>query len=219
MKFWIRINGLQEGPMEISEMKDRNITPTTYVWCAGMKDWAYARDVEDLKDVITSEPVMFVVTGEKDTGSESASVEVDLDSEVDTPKILESKDGESADESEEEGEVCEEEESDDDSVAESEHDAELVSPTMMPEPLTPVAKEEPCPPTNLVWAILSTILCCMPLGIAAIVFAAQVNTKYYTYGYEEAKKYSDRAAWCVIWSIVLSILFSPVQMLLSLLSM
>ena len=38
MKFWIRINGLQEGPMEIDQMKQYNITPTTFVWCAGMKD-------------------------------------------------------------------------------------------------------------------------------------------------------------------------------------
>ncbi|SDP44865.1 Interferon-induced transmembrane protein [Pedococcus dokdonensis] len=34
------------------------------------------------------------------------------------------------------------------------------------------------PPNYLVWAILSTIFCCLPLGIASIVFAAQVNGKY-----------------------------------------
>ena len=34
------------------------------------------------------------------------------------------------------------------------------------------------PPNHLVWAILSTLFCCLPLGIASIVFAAQVNSKY-----------------------------------------
>ncbi len=34
------------------------------------------------------------------------------------------------------------------------------------------------PPNYLVWAILCTIFCCLPLGIASIVFAAQVNGKY-----------------------------------------
>jgi hypothetical protein len=34
------------------------------------------------------------------------------------------------------------------------------------------------PPTYLPWAIASTILCCLPLGVAAIVFANQVNVKY-----------------------------------------
>lgn len=204
MKFWIRINGLQEGPMEIGEMKAHNITPTTYVWCAGMKDWAYARDVEDLKDVITSELVM-AVDEDKSIEPDVASVEVDSDGEAEMPEVSDAS-------GEQDGEACEDDESD----AEPEEEAE---PAVISEPVASVIKEEPCPPTNLVWAILSTILCCMPLGIVAIVFAAQVNTKYYTCGYEEAKKYSDRAAWCVIFSIVLSILFSPIQMLLSLLSM
>ncbi len=30
---------------------------------------------------------------------------------------------------------------------------------------------------NLVWAILSTLLCCMPLGIVSIVYAARVDGK------------------------------------------
>jgi hypothetical protein len=30
---------------------------------------------------------------------------------------------------------------------------------------------------NLVWAILSTLFCCLPLGIVAIVYAAQVDSK------------------------------------------
>ena len=34
------------------------------------------------------------------------------------------------------------------------------------------------PPNYLVWAILTTIFCCLPFGIVSIVFAAQVNGKY-----------------------------------------
>jgi predicted secreted protein len=34
------------------------------------------------------------------------------------------------------------------------------------------------PPNYLVWAILSTLFCCLPFGIASIVFAAQVNSKW-----------------------------------------
>ena len=32
-------------------------------------------------------------------------------------------------------------------------------------------------PNNLVWAILSTLFCCMPLGIVSIVYAARVDGK------------------------------------------
>jgi len=34
---------------------------------------------------------------------------------------------------------------------------------------------QPAPNNYLVWAILSTVLCCLPLGIVSIVEAAQVN--------------------------------------------
>lgn len=33
------------------------------------------------------------------------------------------------------------------------------------------------PDNNLVWAILSTVLCCLPLGIVAIIKSTQVNSK------------------------------------------
>ena len=75
MKFWIRINGLQEGPMDKEQLKAQNITPTTYVWCAGMKDWAYARDVADLQDIISA-------NGENDV-QESLATETAVTSETD----------------------------------------------------------------------------------------------------------------------------------------
>jgi hypothetical protein len=43
-------------------------------------------------------------------------------------------------------------------------------------PAYPYGNLPPSVPTHLVWAILSTILCCLPLGIVSIAYAAQVNT-------------------------------------------
>lgn len=47
------------------------------------------------------------------------------------------------------------------------------------EALQPAGGPPPAPyvPTNLVWAILTTLLCCLPTGIVAIVYAAQVSPK------------------------------------------
>lgn len=42
------------------------------------------------------------------------------------------------------------------------------------------------PDNFLVWAILSTIFCCLPFGIAAIVYATQVDTYWYNGNYEGA---------------------------------
>lgn len=59
------------------------------------------------------------------------------------------------------------------------------------------------PPNHLVFAILSTLLCCWPLGIPAIVFAAQVNNKWSAGDYAGAHQASNRAKTFAIWSTVI----------------
>jgi hypothetical protein len=48
-------------------------------------------------------------------------------------------------------------------------------------------------PNHLVKAILATCFCCLPLGIVAIVFAAQVNGKLDAGDYPGATSASDQA--------------------------
>lgn len=49
------------------------------------------------------------------------------------------------------------------------------------------------PENNLVWAILSTVLCCLPLGIFAIVKSSQVNGLWAQGQHAEAQKAADDA--------------------------
>ena len=56
------------------------------------------------------------------------------------------------------------------------------------------------PPQNyLVMAILVTIFCCWPLGIPAIIFAAQVNSKFSQGDYAGAEDASKKAK---MWSMI-----------------
>jgi hypothetical protein len=85
------------------------------------------------------------------------------------------------------------------------HDLRTTSPTQSP------------PPNYLVWAIVTTILCCLPFGIVSIVYAAQVNSKWQTGDYEGAKLASKNAktwAWVafavgiaagLIWSLMVMV--------------
>lgn len=57
-------------------------------------------------------------------------------------------------------------------------------------------------PNHLVWAILTTLFCCLPLGIVSIVFAAQVNTKLAVGDLAGAQQSSDKAKQWAIWSVV-----------------
>lgn len=58
------------------------------------------------------------------------------------------------------------------------------------------------PPNYLVWAILSTLFCCLPLGVASIVFAAQVNSKWAMGDYAGAQDSSQKAKKFAIWSAI-----------------
>ena len=48
-------------------------------------------------------------------------------------------------------------------------------------------------PNYLVWAILSTLFCCLPAGVVAIAYAAQVNGKLIAGDYAGAVAASDNA--------------------------
>ncbi len=56
---------------------------------------------------------------------------------------------------------------------------------------------------NLVWAILATICCCVPTGIVAIVYAAQVNGKLAEGDDATAQRYANSARLWVIISAFL----------------
>ena len=68
-----------------------------------------------------------------------------------------------------------------------------------PPPGPPVAPPPPlhpspvAPPNYLVWAILATVLCFWPLGIASIVFSTQVNSKWARGDVEGAAASSHKA--------------------------
>ncbi|MBI3260292.1 MAG: CD225/dispanin family protein [Ignavibacteriae bacterium] len=54
-------------------------------------------------------------------------------------------------------------------------------------------------PNYLVQSILVTIFCCMPTGIAAIIFSSQVNTKLAVGDFDGARESSRKAKlWCWI---------------------
>ena len=63
------------------------------------------------------------------------------------------------------------------------------------------------PDNNLVWAIVSTILCCWPLGIVSIIKSTKVNTLWAQGDHEGAKKSADDAKKWAIYSAVGAVLF------------
>jgi len=61
----------------------------------------------------------------------------------------------------------------------------------------------PPPENNLVWAILATCLCCIPLGIVSIIKANKVNELWLRGDAAGAHKAADDAKKYAIWSAVI----------------
>lgn len=62
------------------------------------------------------------------------------------------------------------------------------------------------PPTYLVWSVIMTILCCFIPGIVAIIYSAQVSSKFYQGDFDGALRASERAQIWIIVSFVLGVL-------------
>ena len=61
-------------------------------------------------------------------------------------------------------------------------------------------------PSHLVWAILTTLFCCLPLGIVSIVFAAQVDSKRAAGDIAGALESSRKAKFWAILSAAVAII-------------
>ncbi len=79
---------------------------------------------------------------------------------------------------------------------------------------TVTRESEPCPPTYMAWSIVATVLCCLPIGIVGIIFASKVTTAWRMGDLKNAEKYSEWTQWCIILSISLGLLMSPIQMMI-----
>lgn len=62
------------------------------------------------------------------------------------------------------------------------------------------------PDSNLVWGILCTVLCCLPLGIVSIVYASKVSGLWAQGRYAEAQTASNNAKKWAIWGAVAGVI-------------
>ena len=95
-------------------------------------------------------------------------------------------------------------------------------PPIPSEPEMPVVPPVPAPseaeaPTNLVWAVIVTVMCCQIMGIIAIVYGAMTSTANSAGNYEKARHYSDIAQIWVMVSIALGLVYMPVALLMMML--
>lgn len=92
-----------------------------------------------------------------------------------------------------------------DQIERPQQDQPLMPPPVPPQPLPPqqVSATDDIPPlkpNNWLWqSIVATVLCCLPFGIAGIIYAVRVDSLYYSGRYEESQQAAGKAK---MWTII-----------------
>ncbi len=81
------------------------------------------------------------------------------------------------------------------------------------QPRTPMRPEN-----NMLWGILCTVFCCLPLGIIAIVFSNKVNTLYDSGDYSGAQEAADNAKKYAVMGAICGLVFIGLAFMLFVLS-
>ena len=192
MQYWINQEGVQAGPVTREELEKMNITPNTYVWRSGLADWKKIGDLPELADLFTA----------------NASHAV-------PPELPGAEATETAETAETAAEDYEPQAEENYANSQMEQNGSVAQGAAWQQFATENIPE--CPPTNLVWAVLSIVLCCVPVGIVALVFSLKVTSSYRNGDYAKAQRMSEWSAWLCIASIVLGLVWSPFSVLIAML--
>lgn len=71
--------------------------------------------------------------------------------------------------------------------------------------------QEPMPATNLVWSVIMTLCCNTIAGIIAIIFSAQVSSKYHAGDIDGAKRASRLSEVWIVVSFIVGVLVNTLQ--------
>lgn len=212
-RYWINFKGKQSGPLSIEQLSRMGVDNTAYVWHSGLDDWVKITKVPELNEMLKkmANGNVDVLAGDDEN---VASQAVDAES-LSVPELPA------------------------DGVPELPADEVPELPPHYMGPVengmaggpppggyypqyasggnaAPAVAEQPeCPPSNLVWAIITTLCCCTPVGVVGIILACLTKKHYREGNYEKAEKFSEYGAWAVIASIILGLVTTPIVLYMS----
>ena len=247
MQYWIIKDGESKGPFTLEELQAMGISQTTKIWCKGMDNWTKAGET-DIADVLFAHVVDESEERSAESAeapeSEERSAESAEASENEERSAESAEASEREERSAESGEASEQPR-----MTPPPYNPALYSqpPYMPQQPPMPGYRPQPspqqiyndgyrrgledgkkldadtdtskCPPSNMVWAVLATVFCCMPAGIVSIVYASRVSGLYHKGDFVGAKRASDRAAYWALGSAIFHMVTYPITSALSLLMM
>lgn len=209
-KYWVNIDGIQSGPISRDELANIDFNPeVTYVWHEELDDWQRIDRLSEFADIVAAKQKAAAESAEHSEHSEHL-------------------------EQSEQSEESEHSEQSESSVTPPPVPQQPMPQPQVPQPPMPQPPmpqppmpQPPMPqppvtpeaeaPTNLVWAVIATVMCCQITGVIAIVYGAMTSSANSAGNYEKARRYSDIAQIWVMVSIVLGLIYMPIALLMMML--
>lgn len=188
MEYWTIKDGQHAGPYTALQLADMGITPDTPVWHEGLTDWVAAREIAEIASIMVA----------RQNGAAPVAPAPDQPCEPQQPQCGPQPEPQTqyGPQPREYGGY----------VQPQGAPARASHAPMYPEQPAAAVPEGECPPAYLAWSIVSLILCCIPLGVVAIIFSAQVKPAWRRGEAAKARRASERAQWCIILSMSLGLI-------------
>lgn len=194
MKYWIIIDSVQKGPLTLEELSTQpGVNPSTPLWHEGLSDWTTAGAVPEVAALLfPSNNSAACQAGQPAQGSCQSNGYNPYNNQGWQQQFNPQGNPYGQYNQQYYGQYP---------------NGQGYDPNRLP----------PMPGNYLVWAIITTICCCIPTGIVAIFYAAKVSPAYYRGDYMGALDASSKAQLWVIISFVAGLIWAPFSVLFSML--
>ena len=164
--YYVDGNNQQQGPIDAAQLPAFGVTTKTLVWCEGMANWQAAGEIPELASFFAAKQPEIPAQPQMQPGTPAQpQMQQQAQPQV-QPQTMNIN-----------------------NFQQTQQPMNTQPPFQQPNN----QQMPPQPDNYLVWAILVTVLCCLPLGVASIIYSVKVGSLYAQGDYNGAVDASQKA--------------------------
>ena len=164
--YYVDGNNQQQGPIDAAQLPAFGVTTKTLVWCEGMANWQAAGEIPELASFFAAKQPEIPAQPQMQPGTPAQpQMQPQAQPQV-QPQTMNIN-----------------------NFQQTQQPMNTQPPFQQPNN----QQMPPQPDNYLVWAILVTVLCCLPLGVASIIYSVKVGSLYAQGDYNGAVDASQKA--------------------------
>ena len=164
--YYVDGNNQQQGPIDAAQLPSFGVTAKTLVWCEGMANWQVAGEIPELASLFAAKQPEIPAQPQMQPGTPAQpQMQPQAQPQV-QPQTMNIN-----------------------NFQQTQQPMNTQPPFQQPNN----QQMPPQPDNYLVWAILVTVLCCLPLGVASIIYSVKVGSLYAQGDYNGAVDASQKA--------------------------